>query len=469
MAKPHRTTAGTVRDQLQSRRARLIAFLALFGVVALLGGASRADVASLVLLRPLAVLFGGYALLVMPSGQLRDFRALLAVVAAAFVALGWQLIPLPPAVWTSLPLREPVAALDGTLGVEVWRPAALSPDGAWNALFSLLVPTAALLGYIALDPRDRPKLLSAICCFALFSAFVGIMQLLGDPNGSLFFYAITNEGLPVGLFSNRNHHAILLVCAMPILALWASRTLDEAKWVLPASLAAQVVLLSVVLLTGSRAGLITAVIAVVATVWLIAFRQRPAPKPGAAPSPWRGRRLLATIAAAMAAVVALLLIFGRGLALERFLATDPETEIRVTAFPEVMEMLREAWLLGVGPGSFPAAFEIGEPVSMIAPNYLNHAHNDWLELPVELGIPGLIVLAWFIALAAVYALRMVRSRRMTWGARIAVLAPPAIFAAASVVDYPLRTPSLAVVALLWLAAMANVPERILPPASRPRG
>ena len=171
----------------------------------------------------------------------------------------------------------------------------------------------------------------------------------------------------------------------------------------------------------------------------------------------------------MAAVVALLLIFGRGLALERFLATDPETEIRVTAFPEVMEMLREAWLLGVGPGSFPAAFEIGEPVSMIAPNYLNHAHNDWLELPVELGIPGLIVLAWFIALAAVYALRMVRSRRMTWGARIAVLAPPAIFAAASVVDYPLRTPSLAVVALLWLAAMANVPERILPAASRPRG
>lgn len=466
MAKPHRKSAATIWGWLQSRRARLVAFLLLFTVVALFGGASRADVASLVVLRPLTILLGGYALLVMPQGQLRDFKALLAVVAAAFVAVGWQLIPLPPAVWSGLPMREPVVALDRILEVEVWRAAALSPDGAWNALFSLFVPGAALLSYIALDPRDRPALVPAICCFALFSALLGIMQLLGDPNGVLYFYAITNAGLPVGLFSNRNHHAILLVCAMPILGLWASRRADQAKWILPTTLAAEIVLLTVVLLTGSRAGLITAVIAIVATVWVIAFRQRTVRMPGATPSVWRGPRALVAAGASTVGVVALFVFFGRGLALERFLATNPETEIRVTAFPEVMEMLRESWLLGVGPGSFPAAFEIGEPVTMLGPNYLNHAHNDWLELPVELGVPGVIVLVWFIALALLYASRLFRSRRVTKGEGVAILTVPAIFAAASLVDYPLRTPSLAVVALLWLAAMADVPERILPPSSR---
>jgi O-antigen ligase len=466
MAKPHRKSATAVFDKLQSRRARLIAFLTLFALIALFGGASRADVASLVVLRPLAILLGGYALLVMPQGQLRDFRALLAVVAAAFVAVGWQLIPLPPTIWSSLPMREPVVALDGILDVHVWRPAALSPDGAWNALFSLFVPSAALLSYIALDPQDRPALLPAVCCFALFSALLGIMQVLGDPNGVLFFYAITNDGLPVGLFSNRNHHAILLVCAMPILGLWASRRADRAKWILPATLAAEAVLLTVVLLTGSRAGLITAVIAIVATVWVMAFRQKAVPVPGAKPLPWRGPRLLAAIGAAIAVVVASLLVFGRALAVQRLLATDPETEIRVTAFPEVMDMLRETWLVGVGPGSFPAAFAIVEPVAMLGPNYLNHAHNDWLELPVELGIPGLVVLAWSIGLVLLYARRLIGARRVTRGERAAVLAPPAIFAAASLGDYPLRTPSLAVVALLWLAAMANVPERILPASSR---
>lgn len=469
MANSHRKGTNTLSDRLQSRKARLVAFLSLFALIALFGGASRADVASLVLLRPVAILLGGYALLIMPKGHLRQIRTLLILVGATFAVVAWQLIPLPPSLWTELPLREPVVALDETLGIEVWRPAGLSPDGAWNALFSLFVPTAALLSYISLDPQDRITLLPAIGCFALFSALVGIMQVLGDPNGSLYFYAITNHGLPVGLFSNRNHHAILLACAMPILGLWASQHADWAKWVLPTSLAAEIVLLAVVLLTGSRAGLFTAVLAVIATVWVIAFRQ-PAGSatPSVKPSPWHGPRLLLMTIAAIAFVVASLLIFGRGLAFERFLATDPETEVRVTALPEVTQMLRESWLFGVGPGSFPSAFEIIEPVTMLGPNYLNHAHNDWLELPVELGLPGIALLVCFISLAAFYALRLFGSRRLTGGAKIAILAPPVILAVASLVDYPLRTPSLAVVALLWLAAMADPNERIIPPSSRRR-
>lgn len=470
MAKLPRPAVSAVWGQLHSRQARLIAFLLLFALIALLGGASRADVASLVPLRPLAILFGGYAMLVMPQGHLRQDRALLLVLVVTFVVVASYLIPLPPSVWAGLPLRESLVALDDTLNMEVWRPAALSPDGAWNALFSLFVPAAALLSYISLDPKDRPVLLPATCCFALFSALLGIMQVLGDPNGSLYFYAITNHGLPVGLFSNRNHHAILLVCAMPILGLWASQRADRATWVLPVSLSAEIVLLIVALLTGSRAGLVTAVITLIATVWVIAFRQPVGggAKAGAKPSPWRGSRLLLAIGVAMAFVIASLLIFGRGLALERILATDPETEVRVTAFPEVMEMLSESWLFGVGPGSFPAAFEIVEPVAMLGPSYLNHAHNDWLELPVELGLPGVILLVCFLGIAARHTLRLFSSRRLARGAKIAILALPVVFAVASVVDYPLRTPSLAVVALLWLAAMGNPHERLFPPPTRRR-
>ena len=473
MAKSHhgRATA-TVMERLQSRKARLAAFLALFAIVAIFGGGSRGDVASLVVLRPLAVLFGGYALLVAPAGQWRDFRALLFLLAAAFVAVGWQLVPLPPSLWQQLPYRDTIVQIDRTLGVaDIWRPAALSPSGAWNALCALFVPAAALFGYIALDPRDRPKLLPAIAVFALASALIGLMQLLSDPTGALYFYNITNAGLPVGLFSNRNHHAILLAAAMPILALWASTMQNRAGWVMPVCLAGEVMLLLVALLTGSRAGLLGAAIALVATVWVIAGRSGVGKGVSqAAPSPWRRRPVLIGAAVGgFAVVIALILMFDRGLALERFLATDPETEVRVQAFPVVVDMLRESWLLGVGPGSFPGAFEMLEPTAMLGPNYLNHAHNDWLELPVELGVPGVLVLLGFLTLAAGYAMRLLRSPvRLGWGTRFAVLAPPAILAAASIVDYPLRTPSLAMVALLWLAAMGDVSARILAPPSRRR-
>ena len=53
---------------------------------------------------------------------------------------------------------------------------------------------------------------------------------------------------------------------------------------------------------------------------------------------------------------------------------------------------------GGGFGSFEAAYKIVEPVNLLSLQYLNHAHNDYLELAIEAGLPGLALAGLWIVL-----------------------------------------------------------------------
>lgn len=79
--------------------------------------------------------------------------------------------------------------------------------------------------------------------------------------------------------------------------------------------------------------------------------------------------------------------------------------------------------------------------------YVNQAHNDWAQVVIEGGLPALMIaFAAIIWLAG--SIRLIWSRRKA--AAIFWLAIFAILGAASLVDYPLRTPIIQSLAL-WLA------------------
>ncbi len=112
--------------------------------------------------------------------------------------------------------------------------------------------------------------------------------------------------------------------------------------------------------------------------------------------------------------------------------------------------------LGSGLGSFQTVYFSVEPLSQVSGVYFNHAHNDYLELLLEAGLPGAVLFGLFLAWLAVRTAG-VWIQRAAAGADLAAAASFTLLLllAHSAVDYPLRTEALAVLFAFACAALAR--------------
>jgi len=194
----------------------------------------------------------------------------------------------------------------------------------------------------------------------------------------------------------------------------------------------------------SRAGVILAgpaVLAALAVAWSGGGRRRWTPVAG----------LGAAALVAMAAVS----VFALPPILDRF-APQATEELRFEAWPHVARAARSFLPIGSGLGSFDRVFEAVEPLSLVAPTYFNHAHNEYLELWLETGWVGAAIFALFIAWFGVAAWRA-----WTLGDPMARAASAAILLllGQSFVDYPLRTETLAVFFAFCCSQLATAGRR----------
>ena len=453
-------------------RAPFIA-LCLFLVLALLtGGGSRPDVLSHIILRPAAVLFGAAAMLMMVDyRQLRAVRVPLFLLGALAAVMIVQLIPLPPSVWTALPGRELTTEAAGVFGIEQpWRPISLTPARTWNSLVSLFPPAAALLLYAALRPDYRARILPVLLLLIVASAVLGLAQRVGAPGGPLYLYRITNEGYAVGFFANRNHQAVMLACALPMLAVYASQPAGSAlssRVRLGTAAAAGIFLIPLILATGSRAGLAAGLIGLLAAGLL--FRRSGRPSSGR--SAVRAIKPGLVIVGIAAILVFVTVFFGQADALYRMTLSGLANDPRATSFATSAELARTSFPIGTGFGSFDSVYRAVEPMDSLALSYLNHAHNDLLQLVIEAGAVGLLLLAAFLlwvgrrAFAAWRA--PVRGSNSVMLARLASVIV-AILLLASLADYPLRTPFVMIVfalSLAWLGSSHGPGEAARAPAT----
>lgn len=449
------TACGLAGWPLQRRI--FFALITWLAIVFLLGGASRYDVQSLVLLRPLAALFCGIALLTVRTEHLRQYRFM--VIMASFIVLlaGLHIVPLPPSIWQALPGREIVREVEAAAGLhDVWRPLTLAPDAGANAFFALLVPLAAFLLTIQLDSNHLQRLVTPILIIGALSGLVGIAQIVGSPDGPLYLYRITNNGSAVGLFSNRNHQALFLATLIPMLAFYGSqsvRTENERKMRLAVMVAAMAILVPLLLVTGSRQGLLLGLAGFVAA-WFV-FRQ-PTVVGVRQRTEKRNYGHLIAGASGLFGLALITVAASRAVAIQRLLDNNPEEESRLGAWSIVLKLIEQYAPFGSGSGSFVPVFSRVEPLDFLAPQYLNHAHNDFLEVILTFGVPGAIVLLIAILGFVSSAARIVRANGRT-SAAISLARVGAVIvlvsAVASAVDYPLRTPSLAclfVIACCWL-------------------
>ncbi|MBB4839794.1 MULTISPECIES: O-antigen ligase family protein [Sphingomonas] len=438
-------------------RAKFWVIAAFLVLVFFIGGGSRDDVESLLILRPAAALMCCFALFSLRMEEVRANRFAFGIAAAVAGLCILHLIPLPPALWQNLPGRQLAVQVDAAAGLQgVWRPLSLAPDDSWNALYSLLVPFAIFLMGVQLRQRELHALLPLFVALGLLSGVLGILQILGPPHGSLYLYRVTNDGAAVGMFANRNHQALLLALLFPMLATYAMLRGDKGERSIGRSLLAAgagLVLVPLLLITGSRAGLLIGICGLLSIAMI--YRLPSTRRGGRSKALWRDWRYWAA-AAVVSAMVAIAALSSKAEALSRLLAAGQGNDRRFQMWGPIAEMAWKYFPFGSGVGSFVEVYQVDEPRNLLSLTYTNHAHNDFLEIWLTAGVPGVILLLLAVVLLG---------RRIWSRFRAPVRAEGDLFgrlgaflvvfvALASLGDYPLRVPSISclfVVAVLWVS------------------
>jgi hypothetical protein len=415
----------------------IVAIAATWLVVVLGGGSARPDVPYIVLVRLAAVLALVLLLLFVPADRLRLQKSVLYFIGAAALLIGLQLVPLPPAIWESLPGRAPYAALAAEPAVgAIWRPISLAPDLTWNALLSLIPPLAFAIGIPALGFRLQRFVLIGLLVTILIGAFVGLLQIAGGADSPLRYYQFSNTDSATGFLANRNHQAVLLAMGIPLAAWWTTSSdgiRSSARLAIGGSIV--LLLLTAAVMTQSRMGALVVTLSILMTGAYL----------------YRDGGLSKTALRWIALAVLLGgVIVAAGLATwadSRFAFAQIGDDLRFRILPESLAAAWAFFPVGAGVGAFPSIFPQFESIADLSPQYVNHTHSELTQIVIEGGLAAVLMLVAMLGWLAVATWR-------AWGsagdnrtgtasqARLAtiLLILPLI---GSISDYPLRTPIMA--------------------------
>jgi O-antigen ligase len=434
----------------------LVNVAGLLVLVFFMGGSSRADVWSLPILRPIAILSLFYGLWSLTRQDIAAHRFLFAMAAAIVALIIAHLIPLPPFLWTALPGREIIMEVDAVVGLSgTWRPISMAPEFTWNALFALAIPLAIFTNAIRLSSAEHRIVVIVMLLGGALTAGLGLLQIAGGGDPANYLYRLSNFGSPVGLFANRNHQALFLATMLPLLGFILAtrdRRSRTGKMTGFVSFTGVMVVIAFLVILGSRAGLIAGAIGLVSFMLISMLTCR---RDG-----WRTvqRAQLAIGAVALIAaggIIAWALFAGSAESIQRVLESSNRDEPRYTLWPIIADALPRFMPAGTGIGGYERVFQTFEPDSILHPTYSNHAHNDWLEVALTAGVPGIALLtvavfAFLVALRRAWNLPAGATRGMGWIGLVIIL----MTAIGSVVDYPLRVPIISALfslSSIWIA------------------
>ncbi|WP_205480485.1 O-antigen ligase family protein [Sphingomonas arenae] len=349
-----------------------------------------------------------------------------------------QLVPLPPAVWSNLPGREEAVRGFALRNEPLpWLPISLAPYETIATGLMLLPPVVVFTSMMRLTTLRPLDLMMVILSCASLHVLLGLMQV--SAGTAWYLHAFSNAGAATGFFANANHLAAMLLVSLPILAAAASEysaRIDASGkrilWLLVA--AAGSLLLLGLLLTGSSAGMLLAL-----------------PVVGASLTLFRGVHLLGR--RSVLAAAALLALAG-GVALS--VASRDSTALlsRQQIWEKTAPLVVKYAPLGSGLGTFEPLYRLTEDPSSVDRTFINRAHNDYLQLALETGVPGMLLLLAFLAWWMRRTYRLWQPGGGDLRARAGTIASGALLAH-SLVDYPLRTSANATLLAICIALMSG--------------
>ncbi len=238
--------------------------------------------------------------------------------------------------------------------------------------------------------RDRLKdFVVALSLFGFCLAVFAIVQKAAW-NGRLYWIRdLTMGGEAFGPFVNRNHFAGFIGMIIPLTLGHAITKHSREKKILYGFLA---VIMSVALFFSLSRGGIVSFVAGMALFGLLLFASRYQQK-----KVW-------IIGVFIIAVLTYLIWLGMDPIMQRFAQTDITKEQRLMVWSTTLTAAKDFWLTGSGLGTFLNIFPLYAPASVQGGIY-DHAHNDYVELLLETGLGGSMLLVCFIGLLLWYAFR----------------------------------------------------------------
>lgn len=219
---------------------------------------------------------------------------------------------------------------------------------------------------------------AGLACFALIQGI--------SPNGKLYWLRQPRMGGWIyGPYVNHNHYAGLMEMLVPIPLVLSLTQLVPAK-LRNLAAAAAAVMVGTIFLSGSRGGMIAIVVELVILCFFFVKQKR-------------GVRHAIGLGL-FAVIVAGLLIWIGGSDLSQRIASvgtsRPElsADIRMNINRDGWHMFLRRPVLGWGLGTFPTIYP--EFRSFYTNFFVNEAHNDYLQMLVEMGLLGFATMVWFV-------------------------------------------------------------------------
>ena len=368
---------------------------------------------------------------------------LLAIASVAVVAL--QSVPLPPSLLEHGIRARITDSYELLGGSAPWLPISLTPYASFGTLLAILPPLAMICAIVRLRAFRPSWLAVALLAGTLLGVMLGALQVAA-PNSPWYLYQETNRSLAVGFFANVNHMATLLLMTFPFVAAIGaagkSRNLQRYSALIATLGGAAVVLAVGIVLNGSLAGYGLAPPVLTGSALLLLRR---------------GNRLRSWLAAAAAVLMVLAIaalasssIGGTRIGQEASTSVKSREQILSTTSHATADFMP----LGSGLGSFVTVYPLYEKPDSVTNEYVVHAHNDYAELALELGVAGIVLILLFLAWWAV-ALRAVWWRGEGGPfTRAAAIASAAVLVH-SIVDFPLRTAAISTCFAMCLGLMAD--------------
>jgi len=376
------------------------------------------------------------------------------LIVLTFLVPALQTIPLPPEFWKALPGRELVEQSLEQTGEVGWMPLSLDPRRTLLALTALIVPLSVLtIGWSA-PRRDLAALGWIVVVLGLITFLVGAVQVSSNGQSGLLYPQRMPGSILLGTFANRNSAGLMLVLPLTFAALLPTPRSHPAG--LPVRLVICGLLLLAIILTRSRTALVLSAIPI-----MLGLAYAISSIIGRAKDHTNAKASRCWLIAAgvfalgMASLAALGTVAPGRLAqtLERFESVGEDS--RRFFWEDASHSAARYWPVGAGMGTFDEVSGVDESLENLSPRRAGRAHNDFIEVAIEAGIVGVILVVIWIAMIASLAWRARVSswRWPAWGAAGFLLA----IALQSITDYPLRNQTIlatASFALLFLTRIA---------------
>lgn len=363
------------------------------------------------------------------------------------------LIPLPPEIWASLPGRSVISESYRVAGLDLsWFTISMTPEKSVYSIFHFLPVTSVLLiTALSASQSENDKALTAVFAAVTLSVLLGLIQ--GLTGSELFYlYEFSHIRLSSGFFSNANHQACLLVMLIPFAVSKALQPIPPTfqrnnGWLEPRlAMAAFLIFIMVgVALTQSVAGYALSAITL-CMISLKAYQKNHSP-----------RFINIFLFALLAGLFVVDFVFlGRFMPeLMRELEAAGSTSRQVMA-KTTLSSAKIYFPVGSGPGSFEDIYRFHQPLTNINQSYPNQAHNDYVQIFLELGVLGAVIITFSITLLATYTLRsFFNNRKKSHFEPYLAFVSLVVLAIHGAVDYPLRTISVSSVAMFFLVFALN--------------